>query len=1528
MRTILFVFLSHILCSTVLSQSNWLRSEGGQLQDEALDVCNDAEGNYIICGYFTGTSSIGSTTLYTQGQSDILIAKYNSSGILLWAETAGGVAGDHATAIATDDDGNIYVTGYFTAQSAFGNFELTATSSSREVFVTKLDADGNFQWVTRLGGHLEDESTAIEMDNAGNVLVTGFFRGIGDFGTENLSSTINTETEEHSRDIFLSKLGADGNVQWTRQGIAEKNDIGNDVACDQDGNVMLVGKFSGDITFDELHTNQVNYASFITLFSSTGDELLFEKALGAFLSINQVETTSSGQFVLGGNVSGYVTFFAGQPQSFFTPGEHALFLCALNNDGSVQWLSSDGSNNNVTLDALTISSTDELYVAGTFQCTFDDFAADFGPGSFNSVGFRDVYAAKYSASGTRQWQRQFAGKADDFVGGIAIQVEDKPIVAGSYEGVFNVPHHTSFLPGDGTIKTTPNYGSNCTPAETCTDVNLRKFNQVLGNGQREIFVSSPVHLARLPYYYYRNNLTDCFMIQPQLEIYNTDSLSCNSAYLGNNFLTCPEANNNFATWQWATWYQDYNIIPAYTSSWHPDIYYSAILNLASVSDDGEYWLSFTTVDGCYAQSDTIEIVVYDSPPHPLISDNVGINTLAYPADDIILCGTDSVQLTATVPDGMNVYWSGFYGGLDYDSLLTVTQSGDYTVYVNNDTCTALSTLMVQLDESSFENLQMGVAFKPPFFFDPLYFSPTEVFTSDTVFVCPNTTQVVAYFFEDSGTDDYSLYTGVSSAYFNITIGGVPLVNDTIPASHLLLPANQGDLEITMQAFFECDGLISESEVFQQVIHFEVLPQANIISASQLCPGSTLLLVATGYDAFEWNGPGTTSTAGIVEIISPDSILINQPGNYYATATGFENSTVCTSALSSYITITTQTSPVASMNPSNGVLCIGSTVQLMCSGSGIFSWYNVEGDFIASGASIAVDEPGYYQCQLINSTGCQLYSNIVQVQGYFAPTISAAPTTEVCPGLSTFIIAETNAANLILWQPPLSGNNPVQEIFEPGIYTFTQQLCGITSAVSIAIGEIIPLASIQQSSTLCAGDSALFIANPDLLAYQWFPSGATNDSLYISTADTLVVMTTDYLGCNAFSDSLIVPLQDFQPEIVSPEIACEGSTTTIEVNYVDSISWFSNEALTEFISSDTLLYLEIIGDSITVYLSDTYQDCQFDPIEVTVITSQLPDAIITGDTVLCTNETIELFSQGEMGVSYDWTSPNDNVTTENNLVLTDAAISDSGFYLLTVQDSLCSNTDSLFVIIYPLPVVSLVPDGNISFCDGEETEAEISGAFATFTWFLNDDEFNSTSTTLTLEEAGTYFAEVVSIEGCENISEELTITLWEIPPIPILLGVEICEGDSAVVTGSGEFILHWLDENGEPVDVGDTLVLYDVEAYTTLFGFILSPQGCESAIAETQVSVIPCEGILANIFTPNGDDKNDVFSFNVFLEYPQRVLIFDRWGNEVMVLREPFLWDGRDASGNLVSGGTYYYVIEFGNSSYQLENKAGYVYVVR
>ncbi|MCK4654382.1 MAG: SBBP repeat-containing protein [Candidatus Cloacimonetes bacterium] len=192
-----------IFIAMMSSDGNWVWADnaGGNDWDSGFSIAIDNSGNLYVTGFFASTASFGPTTLTSSGGDDIFVAKMDLGGNWLWARSAGGSSvWDWSRCITVDSSENLYITGDFEGTASFGETTLTSFGNG-DIFVAKINSDGNWAWALNAGGISSDQSYGITVDTFENLYVTGYFAGTASFGSTMLTS-------EGSGDIFVAKLNS------------------------------------------------------------------------------------------------------------------------------------------------------------------------------------------------------------------------------------------------------------------------------------------------------------------------------------------------------------------------------------------------------------------------------------------------------------------------------------------------------------------------------------------------------------------------------------------------------------------------------------------------------------------------------------------------------------------------------------------------------------------------------------------------------------------------------------------------------------------------------------------------------------------------------------------------------------------------------------------------------------------------------------------------------------------------------------------------------------------------------------------------------------------------------------------------------------------------------------------------------------------------------------------------------------------------------------------------------------------------
>jgi hypothetical protein len=374
----------------------------------AYGIKVDTAGNMYITGQFYGSCDFnpgGGVFNLLSGAPDIFILKLSTTGAFVWAKAlpyvTGNFSSNESNGIAIDDAGNIYTTGGYGATTDFdpnaGTYNLTS-SGYQDIFVSKLDASGNFVWAKSMGNPTSgDVGNDITVDAAGNVYVTGHFQGTADFDP---SAAVSNLTSAGSLDVYVVKLNSSGNLVWAKALGGTNADIAWGIQCDAAGNVYTTGNFqgtadfnpgAGSITLTSAGVNDI----FISKLDASGN-YVWSRRMGSTLAdfSTEIKLDAAGNIYTTGSFQGTVDFNPDAGLNNLTSAGGAdIFLSKLDTDGVYIWAKKIGGTGDDMGYGLNISSTGSLYVTGGFSNTvdFDPNAATF---NMVSAGGKDAFIMK------------------------------------------------------------------------------------------------------------------------------------------------------------------------------------------------------------------------------------------------------------------------------------------------------------------------------------------------------------------------------------------------------------------------------------------------------------------------------------------------------------------------------------------------------------------------------------------------------------------------------------------------------------------------------------------------------------------------------------------------------------------------------------------------------------------------------------------------------------------------------------------------------------------------------------------------------------------------------------------------------------------------------------------------------------------------------------------------------------------------------------------------------------------------------
>ncbi|MFK7786773.1 MAG: T9SS type A sorting domain-containing protein [Crocinitomicaceae bacterium] len=371
-----------------------------------------------------------------------------------WAGGMGGPQSDEGRAIHTDSSGYVYTTGLFSGTVDFdlvGPGVTNITSFGGNMFVQKLDLDGNLIWVKSTFGSARGAS--ITTDALGNVYTVGSFNGTMDFdpgpGAFALSSNGIT-------DIFIQKLDPNGNFLWAKSMGSINLDGANTVSTDSNGNVYVSGVFEETVDFDPgVGTFFLTSAASGAPANALNAFVVKLDSSGNFLWAKSIESTGSATILditndTNGDVytAGYFVDSAdldpgiGNLNVTSTPGFEKMFIQRLNSNGDLVWAkTTEGTGSSLAFSILTYPNGDVL-TTGEFRSVVD---FDPGPGTLNQFasGGSDAFVQKLDINGNFIWVKTFGANGQATGRGMAVDGNGDIHLAGYFQNTID------FDPGVG-----------------------------------------------------------------------------------------------------------------------------------------------------------------------------------------------------------------------------------------------------------------------------------------------------------------------------------------------------------------------------------------------------------------------------------------------------------------------------------------------------------------------------------------------------------------------------------------------------------------------------------------------------------------------------------------------------------------------------------------------------------------------------------------------------------------------------------------------------------------------------------------------------------------------------------------------------------------------------------------------------------------------------------------------------------------------------------------------------------------------
>ncbi len=1226
------VYISKMDCNRNLIWKNFIGGSGNECGSFFfLKIKYDNKGSIYATGTFSGTATFSTTsgtsqTLSSNGGNDAFLAKYDTSGVLIWVISSGGNGSDEGCSLNLDNDGNIICGGLFSSTATFGTKSgptMNKTSiGGHDIFISKYSPAGILQWVSSAGGQGPDLAIDITIDRQNNIYV------VGNFGYSGYSATFGAITINNSSfwGGYIAKASNAGNWIWAN-GMTSAADEGlSSCIADENGNIYTVGHFGqGNSSFSSNFpgtslplTNNGGYDFCLSSYDSVGI-LNWVKVIGGSgieygwgVSINKEKNLV---------ISGYFnnTINLGNSVILNSNGSGDGFIGIINpmSGQAISGVKMGGSGNDYCYSTVC-DKFGNLFTCGYFSNT-----ASFGTNSLTSSGAEDSYFAKLAPTAPFKLKPTNTSICNgdsillqllDSMYGVSFQwFRNNIAIAGA-----NKLGYFAKISGTYKLKVT----NNCSEVDSSEEITLTVTNisvnagidaticrgdsvQLTASGANSYFWTPSLGLNNVNIfnpvakptdtisYIVRGISGTCIAYdtikvntRPILAQAGSDSTICN----GDSIRLNGSAVGTFI-WEKSSFLSDSNALNTFIK---PNITTNFVLKVTNL--------------GC-TRRDTVKITV-NSP-----AANAGTDKTICLGDSVLLTGTGNGVLKWTPKTNLN----------DTSNVITYSKPSINSTYyltssigrcVQRDTVQIfINQVQVQLGKDTSickgDSIQLSATVIGSFLWqtNPSLTNPNQL----SPFVKPQTTTL----------------------YVLEATSGACVKRDTI--------------NVTVFA-----------------------PNSNASTDQNICLGDSIQLNGTGYNLLKWY-PKSGLTDSLVAntfakpTITSNYILLAQDGHCFARDTVKVNVT-----------------QIAANAGSDRGICPGDSVQLNGSAMGSFFWEtkaglnntNILNPFVRPNIST------YYV--LTSIAGSCIKHDTVDVIVSTPLTLNAGTNLAICNGDSVKLNATGGFNYNWIKAINISDSTIANPFVKPKITTDYIVRSGFSSCtyydtVNVLVRPL-PLVDAGIGGTICENDSFMLNGSGDGIA-KWSPSIFVNDANTFITYAKPSSTTTFYLTTNngfcINTDSVKVIINNIIPINAGvDQTICEYDTATLSVSGASQIRWLNPQYLTDSTNLITKAFPPITTEFIVKSFNTACPS--LDTIKVIVKEKPIVDAGL--DTTICIGTNYQLKGIATKGDIFNWEPA--VLVSNPNILDPNITTPKTGFYKLTVQnsDGNCKTADSVKITL--------------------------------------------------------------------------------------------------------------------------------------------------------------------------------------------------------------------------------------------------------
>lgn len=365
---------------------------------------------------------------------------YSNAQNFEWAKQISSSNTSYCSSVTVDDNsGYVYTTGTFSGTVDFdpgsGIYNLTATVNTTNIYILKLDLNGNFIWAKQITCS-SCESNTIKTDFSGNVYIVGGYSGLTDFDPSITTYNLNSAG---ALDIFISKYDSNGNLVFAKGMGSTDMDRAYSLDIDSFGNIYITGTFIGTTDFDSssnvfnLITEPDTSSAFILKLDLNGN-FIWAKNIGSYSIGRGIVSDPLGNSYITGTFNGTADFDpSNNTFDLIDVGVGSVFILKLDVNGNFVWAKSIGNIDDQTNSRyITKDEFGNIYIAGYFIGT-NDFDPNEGGFLMSSLGTSyNGFITKLDFNGNFIWAKGIFGTGFTYLDSITTDNQGSVYCSGEF----------------------------------------------------------------------------------------------------------------------------------------------------------------------------------------------------------------------------------------------------------------------------------------------------------------------------------------------------------------------------------------------------------------------------------------------------------------------------------------------------------------------------------------------------------------------------------------------------------------------------------------------------------------------------------------------------------------------------------------------------------------------------------------------------------------------------------------------------------------------------------------------------------------------------------------------------------------------------------------------------------------------------------------------------------------------------------------------------------------------------------------